>query len=40
MTTIPEPILGATADGSPKHPLARGVHRVPDDRQPLVWRMQ
>lgn len=30
--------IGTTADGSPKHPLARGVHRVPDDARPQVWR--
>lgn len=26
--------LGRTASGAPKHPLARGKHRVPDDFQP------
>lgn len=30
--------LGRNADGSPKHPLARGVHRVPDDQRPMLWR--
>jgi len=30
--------LGTTASGAPKHPLARGVHRVPDDFQPVEWR--
>lgn len=30
--------LGTTADGSPKHPLARGKHRVPDDQRPMLWR--
>lgn len=30
--------LGTTAGGDPKHPLARGLHRVPDDQQPVVWR--
>lgn len=30
--------LGETADGSPIHPLARGVHRVPDDATLRVWR--
>lgn len=30
--------LGKTADGSPIHPLARGRHRVPDDRQLSVWK--
>lgn len=27
--------LGTTQDGSPKHPLARGVHRIPRDQQPI-----
>lgn len=31
--------LGRTSDGSPKHPLARGHHRVPDDQRPMKWRM-
>jgi protein gp37 len=30
--------LGETASGAPIHPMARGKHRVPDDRQPLLWR--
>jgi hypothetical protein len=30
--------LGMTKNGSPKHPLARGKHRVPDDQKPLLWR--
>jgi hypothetical protein len=30
--------LGTTDSGAPKHPLARGVHRVPRDQQPIVWR--
>jgi hypothetical protein len=30
--------LGRTASGAPTHPLARGRHRVPDDRQPQLWR--
>lgn len=29
--------IGVTADGSPKHPLARGSHRVPDDQRPVRW---
>jgi hypothetical protein len=29
--------LGTTASGSPKHPLARGHHRVPDDFKPMLW---
>lgn len=30
--------LGVTVSGAPKHPLARGHHRVPDDVRPLPWR--
>lgn len=30
--------LGTTADGSPKHPMARGHHRIPRDQQPIIWR--
>lgn len=30
--------LGQTKDGAPKHPMARGVHRIPRDQQPLHWR--
>lgn len=30
--------LGVTASGNPKHPMARGRSRVPDDQQPVVWR--
>lgn len=29
--------LGRTKDGSPIHPLARGIHRVPDDREPILF---
>lgn len=29
--------LGTNADGSPKHPLARGRHRVPAGQQPIAW---
>ncbi|MBC7953161.1 MAG: DUF1643 domain-containing protein [Rhodospirillaceae bacterium] len=29
--------LGLTKDGHPKHPLARGHHRIPDDQQPIPW---
>lgn len=29
--------LGTTASGAPKHPLARGLHRVPDDARPTPW---
>ena len=30
--------LGTTASGDPKHPMARGQHRIPRDQQPLLWR--
>ncbi|TDX72626.1 hypothetical protein EDE05_12847 [Neorhizobium sp. R1-B] len=30
--------LGLTKDGFPKHPLARGKHRIPSDQKPLMWR--
>lgn len=30
--------LGLTKDGKPKHPLARGRERVPDDAQPVIFR--
>jgi len=30
--------LGRTKTGCPKHPLARGKHRIPDDQQPVLWR--
>jgi hypothetical protein len=29
--------LGLTADGAPKHPLARGKHRIPDSAVPIPW---
>lgn len=29
--------LGTTQDGFPKHPLARGVHRIPADLAPIAW---
>lgn len=29
---------GTTKNGAPKHPMARGQHRIPHDQQPLVWR--
>ena len=29
--------LGLTGDGFPKHPLVRGVHRIPADLQPIPW---
>jgi hypothetical protein len=30
--------MGTNKDGSPKHPLARGHNRIPDDQQPILWR--
>lgn len=30
--------LGTTQSGDPKHPMARGKHRIPDDQQPVLWR--
>jgi hypothetical protein len=30
--------LGTTAADAPMHPMARGKHRIPDDRQPILWR--
>lgn len=30
--------LGKTKSGAPKHPLARGKHRIPRDQMPLIWR--
>jgi hypothetical protein len=29
--------LGLTIDGFPKHPLARGHHRIPADLTPVLW---
>lgn len=29
--------LGITRDGSPKHPMARGKHRIPRNQQPMTW---
>ncbi len=29
--------LGRNRDGSPKHPMARGKHRIPRDQKPLSW---
>lgn len=29
--------LGTTQSGAPKHPLARGIHRIPDDVTPQPW---
>lgn len=30
--------LGTTQSGQPKHPMARGKHRIPRDQQPIIWR--
>lgn len=30
--------LGTTQSGAPKHPMARGQHRIPRDQQPIPWR--
>lgn len=30
--------LGTTNSWKPKHPMARGKHRIPRDQQPIVWR--
>ena len=29
---------GTTASGAPKHPMARGKHRIPHDQKPILWR--
>jgi hypothetical protein len=29
---------GKTASGAPKHPLARGVHRIDPSQAPIMWR--
>ena len=29
---------GKTASGAPKHPMARGAHRIPTDQKPILWR--
>lgn len=31
-------VFGLTGNGSPKHPMARGKHRVPRDQQPILWK--
>jgi hypothetical protein len=30
--------FGTNIDGSPKHPMARGRQRIPDDQRPVLWR--
>jgi len=29
---------GLTKSGAPKHPMARGNHRIPKDQKPILWR--
>lgn len=29
--------LGKTLEGFPKHPMARGRHRIPRDQKPMAW---
>lgn len=29
---------GVTKGGAPKHPMARGIHRIPRDQRPILWR--
>jgi len=29
---------GTTNSGAPKHPMARGKHRIPRDQKPILWR--
>lgn len=29
---------GMTKAGAPKHPMARGKHRIPHDQKPILWR--
>ena len=31
--------LGTTDSGAPKHPMARGLHRIPRDQQPMAWKV-
>lgn len=35
---LPLICLGTTASGAPKHPMARGLHRIPRNQQPLPWQ--
>jgi hypothetical protein len=30
--------LGTTSNGQPKHPMARGRHRVPNEQAPILWK--
>lgn len=29
---------GKTNSGAPKHPMARGLHRIPRDQKPILWK--
>ena len=29
---------GKSASGAPKHPMARGKHRIPTNQKPILWR--
>lgn len=29
---------GTIASGAPKHPMARGLHRIPRGQKPILWR--
>lgn len=31
-------VLGTTQSWMPKHPMARGKHRIPRDQMPILWR--
>lgn len=31
--------FGVTNDGAPKHPMARGKSRIPDNQRPVPWRL-
>ena len=31
--------FGFNANGSPRHPMARGLHRIPNDVQPVRWSL-
>lgn len=31
--------FGKTGSGAPKHPMARGLHRIPQDVDPIMWRV-
>jgi hypothetical protein len=33
-------VLATTGDGSPKHPSARGTHRIPDETRPVPWEVK